>query len=115
MISNSDPGTNGNTSWINDNITTHVIDEYRDQESQKLNLTLYNVPESQSGDTSVWKTHDAKFISHILNKIEAGQIDVTSITRLDKKDKDKHRLKKVQVANLSQKRKLLINTEKLNQ
>ena len=114
-VLNSDPGTSGNTSWINDNITTRVIDKNRDRESRKLNLILYNVPESQSGDTSIWKIHHIKFISDIANKIEAGQIDVTSITWLGKKDKDKHRLMKVQVANLSQKRKLLVYAKKLKQ
>ena len=78
-------------------------------------MILYNVLKSPSGDTSVWKTHDTKFISDIANKIEAGQIDITSITRSGKKDKDKHRLMKVQVANLSQKRKLLVNAKKLKQ
>ena len=52
-------------------------------------------------------------LPYITNKIEAGQIDVTSITRLGKKDKDKHRYMKV--ANLSQKRRLLINATKLKQ
>ena len=114
-VSNSDPGTSGNTSRINDNITTREINEYGDWKSWKLNLILYNVPESQSGDTSVRKTHDTKFISDIANKTEAGKIDVTNITQLGKKDKDKHRLMKVQVANLSQKRKLLVNAKKLKQ
>ena len=73
-VTNSDPGTSGNTNWINDNITTRVIDEYWDRESRKLNLILYNVMESQSGDTSVWKTHDAKFISDIANKLKQGKL-----------------------------------------
>ena len=72
VVTNSNPGTNGDSNWINNNITTRVIDEYRDRESRKLKLILYNVPESQSGDTSVRKTHDTKFIFDIANKIEAG-------------------------------------------
>ena len=92
-----------------------MIDEFRDRESRKLKLVLYNVPESQSGDTSVRKTHDTKFIFDIANKIEAGQIDVTSVTRLVKKFDNKNRLMKVHVANLSQKRRLLINAKKLKQ
>ena len=70
--------------------------------------------ESQPSYTSVWKAHDTKFISGIANKIEAGQIDVISVTRLGKKDKDKYRPMKVQVANLSQKRKLLSNAKNLS-
>ena len=63
---------------------------------------VYNVPESQSGDTSVQKTHDIKiiFILDIANKIEAGQIDVTSVTQLNKKVDNENRLMKVQMANL---------------
>ena len=115
VVMNSNPETNGDSNWINNNITTRVIDEYRDRESRKLKLILYNVPESQSGDTSVRKTHDTKFILDIASKIEAGQIDVTSVTRLGKKVDNKNRLMKVQVANLSQKRRLLINAKKLKQ
>ena len=92
-----------------------MIDEHRDWESHKLKLILYNVPESQSGDTSVRKIHDTKFIFDIASKIEAGQIDVTSVTRLGKKVDNKNRLMKVQVANLPQKRRLLINAKKLKQ
>ena len=49
----------------------------------------------------------------LLIKLKQGK----SITRLGnyKKDKDKHRLMKVQVANLSQKSKLLVNAKKLKQ
>ena len=94
-----------------------MIDEYRDRESRKLKLILYNVPESQSGDTSVQNTHDTKFIFDIANKIEVGQIDVTSITQMGKKVDNKNRLMKVQVTNLSQKKRLLImiNAKKLKQ
>ena len=115
VVTNSNPGTSRDSNWINNNITTRVIDEYRDRESRKLNLILYNVPESQSSDTSVQQTHDTKFISDIANKIEAGQIDVTRVTRLGKKVNNKNRLMKVQVANLSQKRRLLTNAKKLKQ
>ena len=103
------------TNWLNNNITTGVIDEYRDRENRKLNLILYNVPESQSGKTSVQKAHDTNFISDIANKIEAGQVDVTNVTRLGKKVNNKNRLMKVQVASLSQKRRLLMNAKKLKQ
>ena len=51
----------------------------------------------------------------IANKIEAGHIDVTSVTWLVKKVVNKNRLMKVQMANLSQKRRLLINAKKLKQ
>ena len=80
VITNANPRINGDPNWINSNIMTRVIDEYRDRETRKLNLILFNVPESQSGDTSAQKAHDANFISDIANKIETGQVDVTSIT-----------------------------------
>ena len=51
----------------------------------------------------------------IANKIEAGQVDVISVTRLGKKVNNKNRLMKVQVASLSQKRRLLMNAKKLKQ
>ena len=38
VVINSNPGTSGDSNWINNNITTRVIDEYRDRESRKLKL-----------------------------------------------------------------------------
>ena len=112
MIANPNPKTSGDSNW---NITTHVIDEYRDRESRKLNLILHNVPESQSGDNSARKAHDTNFVSDIANKIQAGKIDVTNVSRLGMKINNKNRLMKVQVANLSQKKSLLTNAKKLKQ
>ena len=65
VVTNFNPGTSCDSNWVNNNITTRVIDEYRDLESHKLKLILYDVPESQSGDTSVRETHDTKFIFDI--------------------------------------------------
>ena len=35
VVTNSNPGTSGDSNWINNNITTHVIHEYWDRESRK--------------------------------------------------------------------------------
>ena len=115
VLTNLNPKTGGDSNWVNNNITTHVIDEYRDRESRKLNLILYNVPETQTGDTSACKVYDTNFVSDIANKIQAGKVDVTSVSRLGQKVDNKNRLLKVQVANLSQKKSLLLNAKKLRQ
>ena len=88
-----------------------MIDEYRDRENRKLNLIFYNVPETQTRDISARKVYDTKFVSDIANKIQAGKVDVTSVSRLGKKVDNKNRLLKVQIANLSQKRSLLLNAK----
>ena len=114
-ITNSNPRTSGDSNWINDNITTRVIDEYRDRENCKLNLILYSVPEIQTGDVPARKVYDTNYVSDIANKIQAEKVDITSVSRLGKKVDNKNRLLKVQVANLSQKRSLLLNVQKLKQ
>ena len=80
-------------------------------ENRKLNLIFYNVPETKTRDISARKVYDTNFASDIANKIQAGKVDVTSVSQLGKKVDNKNRLLKVQVTNLSQKRNLLLNAK----
>jgi len=59
----------------------------------------------------MFQAHDTNFVSDIANKIEAGQVDVTSVTRLGKNVNNKNRLMKVPDGQYSPKRRLLINTK----
>ena len=103
------------TSQITETMATHVIDEYRDRETRKLNIIIHNALESTATEPSVRIAHDTKSVADIAKSIDAGPVDIVNITRLGKKLDGRSRLMKVQLSNLNQKRKILSNTKKLRE
>jgi len=93
-------------------MATHVIDEYRDRESHKLNVIVHNVPESTATELSVRITYDTKSVADIAKSIDAGPVE---IIRLGRKLEGRSRLMKVTLGNLNQKRKILSNAKKLRE
>lgn len=50
-------------------MATHVIDEYRDRESRKLNVIIHNVSESTATEPSVRIAYDTKSVADTLGNL----------------------------------------------
>jgi len=71
LISSSAPTSFIYTKQITETMATHVIEEFRDRETCKLNVIIHNAPESTATEPSVHIAHDAKFDAYIAKVIKA--------------------------------------------
>jgi len=106
--------SNVDSSTPHSNLTAaDIVDEYRDRERRKLNVVVYNVPESKAEDSSRRKKDDATFVNSIFEALEIAIPEMVDVTRLGPRNPDKNRILRVTFSDLEQKRSLLTNSKKL--
>ena len=90
-----------------------VVDEYRDLERRKWNLIVFNVPESKSTESSQRNAEDRDFFKSIINDVGVDSVEIIDVVRLGASTPNKLRPLRVQFANLSHRRSVLVNAKKL--
>ena len=95
-----------------ENLTSSLANEQSEREKRKLNVIVYNVPESEATAGLERKEEDLKQLNSLFKDYLQVTPSITKVTRLGKRD-EKPRLLKVSVALADQKSAILRNKAKL--
>ena len=90
-----------------------VVDEYHDLERRKCNLIAFNVPESKSTEPSQRKAEDREFFKSLTDDIGVDSVEIVDVIRLGTSTPNKLHPLRIQFANLSHRRSVLVNAKKL--
>ena len=97
-----------------ENITSSLANEQKEREKRKLNVIVYNVPESNATTGLERKEEDLTRLNGLFKDYLQVSPDITKVIRLGKKG-DKPRLLKVSVASTDQRSNILRNKVKFKQ
>ena len=95
-----------------ENITSSLANEQKEREKRKLNVMVYNVPESEASNGLEKKEEDLNRLNNLFKDNLQISANITKVIRLGKRD-DKPRLLKVSLGSADQKSNLLRNKAKL--
>ena len=97
-----------------ENITSSLANEQKEREKRKLNVIVYNVPESNATTGLERKEEDLTRLNCLFKDYLQVSPDITKVIPLGKKS-DKPRLLKVSVASIDQRSNILRNKVKFKQ
>ena len=95
-----------------ENIASSLANEQREREKRKLNIIVYNVPESEATTGLERKEEDLNKLNNLFKDYLQVSPEITKVIQLGKRD-DKPRLLKVSIASADQKSSILRNKAKL--
>ena len=110
----TDAEVSNSEDFLLENITSSLANEQKEREKQKLNVIVYNVPESNATTGLERKEEGLTRLNGLFKDYLQVSPDITKVIRLGKKD-DKPRLLKVSVASIDQRSNILRNKVKFKQ
>ena len=87
----------------NNVMASDIVDEYRGRERHKLNVVIYDAPESKTEDSSRRKKEDVIFVNSIFEALNIAIPEIVDFTHLGPRSPDKNRILRVMFSDLEQK------------